>query len=551
MMAFREALGVAGLWLVVAGCGDEAAPLQGVSPTPLAGATSRLDDALTGDSGFALGGTVVGLAGSGLTLTSLVGDLAIESEGPFAFPRRLEAGRPYDVSVKAHPNDPFQLCRVERGRGNIESADIEDVAVTCVAQPAPPGLDPRFGADGRVALAVGSNDGGMAVQADGKLVLVGASAGDFLVARVESGGRLDASFGAGGTESTDLGRGLDDRVHAVALQADGKLVVVGEAAVGLTARDQLDYDFALVRYDSDGRLDPSFGDAGRVTTDFHGERDRAFSVVIQSDGKIVVAGAAGRSAPSRDGSDFALARYEADGRLDPGFGDAGQLTTELAAGGGQARNVVLTPGGGVLLSGPVALDTDAGLAHTGLVRYDALGRLDPSFAAGGTLLLRDVRAGEALVLQGDGKIVLAGAADVADAAGATTAWALLRRNEDGSSDESFGDAGRVVSAFGSGNEVAHAVALDADGLVVAGSRTLGANTDFALARYDESGVLDLSVGDAGLLGVDYFGALDSAQHVAVLPDGQLVLAGFVQNGLVAGFGLARASSPVALKPEHQ
>jgi len=541
----------AGLLLALSGCGDDVSRMD-LLQQPGALAQGASGTGAAPSLAFRLGGTVSGLPGgpegsrvegSGLVLTSLVGDVAIERDGPFAFAPLLATGRAYDVSVKAHPNDPFELCSVERGRGNIARADVDDVSVTCVAQPALPGLDPDFGRGGRVTVSVGSHDGGMALQRDGKLVLVGGSANDFLVARFDRDGRLDASFGAGGTRSTDLGQGLDDRAYAVALQPDGKLVVAGEAAVGLSARDQFNYDFALVRYDTDGNLDASFGDAGRVTSDFNGERDRVLAVVVQADGKIVVAGAAAFDTSGREGSDFALARYLADGRLDPGFGTAGQLTTELAAGGGQAQNLQLLADGALLASGPIALAAGAGLDHTGLVRYDASGALDPSFGSGGTLVLQDVRVGEGLALQTDGKIVLAGAVTLGSVPEAVSAWAILRRNDDGSSDASFGDAGSVRSAFGPGNAFAHAVALQPGGeLVVAGSRALGSNTDFALARYLASGALDASFGDAGLLGVDYFGALDIAQHVAVQPDGKLVLGGFVQNGLVTGFGLARVSS---------
>jgi uncharacterized delta-60 repeat protein len=536
-----------GLLLALSGCQDDVSSMELlVQPGALARDARDADDTpAAAASGFRLGGTVSGLeagglTGSGLVLTSLVGDLALEADGSFAFEPRLATGRAYDVSVKAHPNDPFQLCSVARGRGSIADRDVDEVTVTCVQQPDIVGLDASFGSGGRVTTPVGSNDGGLALQPDGKIVLVGGSASDFLVARYDADGRLDPSFGSGGTVSTDLGKNQDDRAYAVALQPDGKLVVVGEAAVGRTRRDQLDYDFALARFDADGNLDQSFGNAGSVTTDFFGERDQAFAVVIQKDGKIVVAGGAAFDTPNGDGIDFALARYEADGSLDKSFNVVGWLTTSIAR-VGQAQNLALLEDGALLVSGPLALGPDTNFDHTGLARCDASGTLDPRFGVGGMLVLPYLRTGEGLALQGDGKLVLAGAGRP----GSSSDFALLRLNADGTPDEDFGDTGLVTSAFGAGNAVAHAVTLQADGkLVVVGSHTLESNTDFALARYAANGELDAGFGNAGFgnagqLGVDYFGALDTAQHVAVQPDGKLVVGGFVQNGLVTGFGLAR------------
>ena len=124
-------------------------------------------------------------------------------------------------------------------------------------------------------------------QADGKLVAAGYSYNgsnyDFALVRYNSDGSLDTSFGSGGVVTTGVG-GSDDGVHALVQQADGKLVAAGRSNNGSNN------DFALVRYNSDGSLDTSFGSGGVVTTAVGGSDDYAQALVQQADGKLVAAG---------------------------------------------------------------------------------------------------------------------------------------------------------------------------------------------------------------------------------------------------------------------
>src|SRR5262249_51395919 len=148
-------------------------------------------------------------------------------------------------------------------------------------------LDTTFSFDGKVTTDFGGDDRAfsVAIQADGKIVVAGASltnpGDDFALARYNPDGSLDAGFGTGGKVTTAFGSGLD-HANACTIQADGKIVAVG-ADGG---------DFALARYNSDGSLDGTFGTGGKVTTDFGGQLEEAFGVAMQADGKIVAAGAA-------------------------------------------------------------------------------------------------------------------------------------------------------------------------------------------------------------------------------------------------------------------
>src|SRR5206468_7556291 len=123
-------------------------------------------------------------------------------------------------------------------------------------------------------------------------------------------GQLDPSFGAGGTVVTQFPSSYSG-AHAVAVQADGRIVAAGFAHTN----DSIISDFALTRYDTGGALDPTFGTGGRVRTDFGGRFDEALAVAAQPDGRIVVAG----SSSDATGSDMAIARYNRDGTLDLSF----------------------------------------------------------------------------------------------------------------------------------------------------------------------------------------------------------------------------------------
>ena len=192
----------------------------------------------------------------------------------------------------------------------------------------------------------------MALQPDGKLVVVGDSDASFALARYNPNGSLDESFGAGGKVVTSFGGA--DQASAVILQPDGKIVVAGQTDTGLSI------DFALARYMPDGSLDAGFGSGGRVTTNFVGNSDDLGSAVaLQPDGRIVVGGT------SED--NFALARYTPEGVLDSSFGTEGKVTTNL---GGEdlLHALALQPDGSIVAVGESA-------DHFALARYQAFGPL--------------------------------------------------------------------------------------------------------------------------------------------------------------------------------
>lgn len=332
-------------------------------------------------------------------------------------------------------------------------------------------------------------------------------------------GGLDPSFGSGGIVTTSIGSppSASDRAHALVLQPDGRIVVAG-AAFSNTAPS----DFALARYNPDGSVDTSFGNAGVVLTDIVGS-DEAYAVALQPDGKIIAAGyeLRGDGTPAK----FAVVRYEAHGALDTSFGAGGMVTTALGGAGAVAYAVAIQSDGKVLVAG-VNLGSTRQVA---LVRYNANGVLDSGFGSGGLAITAiDGRAAEAaaMVVQPDGKIVLAGRAFD----GTTDNFALLRYVPNGSLDPSFDGDGIVTTPVGPDFDRILSVALQSDGRVVASGQACDASSSgcgFAVARYLPDGLLDSSFGTAGTVrtAVGSGSLFDAARGVIVAPGGTIVAAG--------------------------
>src|SRR6266508_6659951 len=243
------------------------------------------------------------------------------------------------------------------------------------AQAAPGDLDTSFGTGGKVTTSFGSRYDeidGLVLQPDGKIVAAGrATVGGvskFGLARYNTDGSLDASFGTGGKVTTALGSNTAGR--GLALQPDGKIVVTGYTYTGPTDL------FALARYHADGSLDSSFGTGGTVTTAFAGGYDVGFRVALQPDGKILVVGF------DYDGTRtyFALARYDANGSLDTSFGSGGKVTTAIGSSVDSARDVKVQADGKIVA---VGYSSSSGSSSFTLVRYNTNGSFDTGFGTGG------------------------------------------------------------------------------------------------------------------------------------------------------------------------
>jgi uncharacterized delta-60 repeat protein len=342
-------------------------------------------------------------------------------------------------------------------------------------------LDPTFGNRGRVTTDVAGGAGDVAtalvVQADGKLVAAGLTSGpagqDFALVRYRPNGTVDPSFGSHGRVTTDFAGGAD-AAHALVVQADGKLVAAGSATFGTNQ------DFAVARYNPNGTPDPSFGTGGRATIDIAGDFDEARALVLQG-GKPVAAGFTFTGDAVT--GDFALARFTAAGRPDGTFGTGGRVTTDFAGGFDDARALAVQ-GGKLVAAGAATTGSGPDFA---LARYDGHGSLDPTFGTGGRVttdfapVFGDADEINALTVQ-QGKLVAAGSSFTGG--GLRFDFALARYRPNGELDASFGTGGTTTTDFARREDRAQALVLQGGRPVAVGSAVTGSGAQvFALARY--------------------------------------------------------------------
>src|SRR4051794_34623936 len=352
-----------------------------------------------------------------------------------------------------------------------------------------------------VAQAFTAND--VAIEPSGDVVVAGTSLKfaprpsgrdyrtAFTLAAYRPDGSLDPEFGSGGIVRTGFGHRCSFAgASGIVVDSSGRIVVAG-GSCGID-RGHEHKHIALARYLPDGHLDKGFGTGGKVTT----ERGVAFAVAIDPSGRIVIAGRSHRR--------FALVRYRANGGLDLAFGAGGMVTDGSAYPSGLA----IDHSGAISVAG----------VHTHratLARYEPNGSLDPTFGTGGIVTTRTGQS--AVAIDPSGRIVVAGTA----ASSGGTAFALARYDPSGNLDPSFGSGGEVTSTFAERYAAAHALAVDFGGrLVVAGSVGSGApgESQFAVARYKPDGSLDPSFGSGGEVTTGFGpGTIASARGVGIDP----------------------------------
>ena len=409
------------------------------------------------------------------------------------------------------------------------------LAAPLLAQTADGDLDPSFGVGGKVQHDFGQSTDiahAVAAQPDGKLVVVGTtytnndySKEDFAVLRLLADGSPDPSFGIAGRVKTDF-PGLAAVASSVVVQPDGKILVAGGAFPLFTFLG----DFKLVRYNADGSLDASFGTGGIVTTVFPGQGSYAFALALQPDGRIVAAGTdfVNFSSSSSSNTDFALARYHPDGTPDATFGINGQLATDFDGFNDDAFAVLVQPDGKLVAVGSAV--STANFYDFAAARYLQNGALDSSFGTGGKVRTDFGTGGfdqaRSAALQTDGKVVAAGFTNFNF--GLSQPFALVRYDASGALDATFDGDGKAEIDFGSFNQTAYKVLLPPGGKIVTVGypNTESSDSDFLVARSHPDGSLDTSFGIGGKVRTSFGDLNGGAQGAALLPDGRIVAAGF-------------------------
>ncbi|MFL6335169.1 MAG: Calx-beta domain-containing protein [Pyrinomonadaceae bacterium] len=379
-------------------------------------------------------------------------------------------------------------------------------------------------------------DGKLVVTGGGGQDIAGQVFGDFYVVRYRSDGSLDTGFGSGGKVLTDFGN-TSDLASAVAVQADGKIVVVGFSSSLRPFPDPSHADFALARYNADGTPDSSFGTDGKVKTVLSTENNSAAgAVAVQADGRLVVAGIVEtHSINGEIFSDFAVVRYNADGTLDSTFGTGGVVTLDFDQSDG-AAGLVLQPDGRIVLAGS-AWKIAGGLglpAACAVARLNTNGTPDAAFDGDGkeTITFLGVDECSAVAIQPDGRLIVAGSASTGRNLDEPD-FALARLNSNGTLDQTFGERGRVLVDFDSGSDNPVGVAVAPGGRILAGGYTFRRNgfdgPFLAAARFNPDGSPDNTFGAGGRVKTGFpGGARVLARGFAAQPDGKPVIVGEVQ-----------------------
>jgi len=385
---------------------------------------------------------------------------------------------------------------------------FKQISITNFIQYSDGTLDTSFNHIGKVTTSIGSGDAmsfSVALQSDEKIIVAGTSNDEFAVARYNINGTLDSTFSFDGIVSTLIGNtGNSTWNQSVAIQSDGKIIVVGQI---------YPFDFAVIRYNTDGTLDNTFSSDGKIITPVGSFIDESCAVAVQSDGKIIVGGS---SYINLSNSSFALVRYNTNGALDNTFGNNGKIITSLGNGIAKGNSVAIQPDGKIVVAG----HSDNGSNYDfAVVRYNTNGTLDNYFGSNGkitTSIGNGNDEGHSVVIQFDGKFIVAGSTYNSSSQG--NDFAIVRYNTNGTVDSSFSFDGIVITPTFVG---ASSVAIQEDGkYVVAGG--------YSLIRYNLDGTLDSTFSNDGIIN-PVFGGVNSDISVAIQSDGKIIAVGTSVN----------------------
>jgi uncharacterized delta-60 repeat protein len=381
----------------------------------------------------------------------------------------------------------------------------------------------------------------VAIQADGKVLVSGITYYSedgysgytaIVLSRYTADGNLDSTFGAGGKAVVPFGSNAE--TYSMAIQNDGKIVIVATTTLALrfVGGDGFNY-FYIIRLNSDGSLDTSFGDNGKTvvktTEKIH---RRAYGVTIQTDGKIVAVG----QSYYDYGYHIIAVRLEQDGSIDTSFGTDGIVFLKENSIVSIGKTVAVQEDGKIIIVGNYLGD------HFVTIRYNSNGTLDSTFGQNGIIYTQFLdyggspiySASQYVTLQSDGKIIVSGYVN--------NYFAAVRYNKNGELDSSFGTDGKAIVSdiilfIESADFHPNTIAIQSDDkIVITGAEKNSGK--FTAARLTANGQLDTTFGQQGLATIDKYHA-GWGYAVAVQPNGRIVATGTMEQGGKIAFAVAR------------
>ena len=294
----------------------------------------------------------------------------------------------------------------------------------------------------------------------------------------EAKGILDDSFGNGSGYVILSINNDNDHGYSLAIQSDGKILLGGSCYNGSN------YDFCIVRFNSDGTLDNSFGTNGKVIQNIGSSDDIGYSLAIQPDGKILLGGYCYNR--NRNNNDFCIARFKSDGTLDNSFGTIGAIGKVIQSIGSNSDygySLAIQPDGKILLGGRCNNGSNNDFC---IARFNSNGSLDNSFGSPNGYIIQPIGTdddkGHSLAIQPDGKILLGGSCNNAS----NIDFCIARFNSNGTLDTYFGTGGKVIQPIGSDpdHDYGYSLAIQPDGKILMGGHCrVVSNDDFCIARF--------------------------------------------------------------------
>ena len=412
-------------------------------------------------------------------------------------------------------------------------------------------LDTSFGVNGKVITTYTTSTSLTAdeiystiIQPDGKILTAGVtyeitgqafSRFKFVLERYNTNGSIDATF-SGGSQGNILNIGVTLANNAksvnMKLQPDGKILVVGTDQP--TVNDQT--KLAVVRYNSDGTLDLTFGQNGYFISNATNLENIGADLFVMPNGKILVASSANTDLLSNS-SNLYIYKLNSNGSLDSTFGSNGIQTISLGLNlantdaADDAKKIIGLADGKILIAGfTEAVSNNDGLNNFAVARLNANGSVDQSFGTNGVQII-DFGFDDQLTsmqVTPDNKILLAG--NVYNFDLSSTKIALVRLNTNGAIDTSFGTNGKVTTTVGSSlNDVIFDMKVQLNGSIIVGGSTENPNSllasDFVLIKYASNGALDTSFGTGGIATLDFNSSNETINSIAIQTDGKIIATG--------------------------
>ncbi len=411
----------------------------------------------------------VTLSLTGNSQTPGVSDTSFGTSGSMLFPYTVSTSPSMDDVVFAMKQDSAgKIVAVGSTYNNSGTPAHNDIAITRLN--ADGTLDTSFNSTGKNKVDFGFTDGAraVAIQGDGKILVGGfayvSSKFRFAILRLLDNGSLDNTFGTSGSTTTAFTSGA--QAMSMVLTSSGKAVLAG------TAVNTTKSTFALAKYKTNGTIDNSFGNSGKVFTTFTGSTfDSIQSVVEDPTQGLIVAGYSTISSLNK----LALAKYSSNGSLDISFGNAGTLLPSYPGNEAVANAMTLDTSNNIYITGK---STTSGNDNVLVMKFTNTGATDNSFGTMGAVVLdlgSSQDQGTGISIDSVGRILISAK---------STNAVLIRLLSNGQLDTSFGLNGKVDALMGGSNSQANSVLIDTNGkILLGGSASNGTNLDFSLSRF--------------------------------------------------------------------